>query len=93
MKSIISRLFDNELYESESLVGREERKKKKIEETRGKAHDALWNTLSRAQQDLFRAWELENGIMNDEEVEAAYVRGFKTGALLGFEVSNFDFGD
>ena len=93
MKNIIQRLYDGELYESGNIIDKAQWKKTKTEESRGKAHDALWNTLSASQQDLFRAWELESSNIWTEEIEEAYTRGFKIGALLGFEINNVDFDD
>lgn len=91
MKSIITKLYNGELYELENSEQKELRKKLKTEESRGKMHDALWKTLSHEQQNLFREWELESGSIWEEEIEAAYLNGFKLGALLGLEIGETDF--
>ena len=91
MKSIISQLYASELSDFKSIEEKEIYKKMKIEESRGKKHDALWDSLSPEQQTLFRDWEFEEGDAWIEEIEAAYERGFKIGALLGLEIGRANF--
>ena len=93
MKSIITKLYNDESLKPENEEQRELRKKIRKEETRGKAHDELWNTLSDKQKELFREWEMEYGGVWEEEVERYYVQGFKIGTLLGLELSDVDFSD
>ena len=93
MKSIITKLYNGELYELKSTEQKKLRTKLKTEESRGKMHDALWSTLSPEQQNLFREWEFESGSIWNEEIEEAYLHGFKLGALLGLEISDTDFED
>ncbi|MBO5363347.1 MAG: hypothetical protein J6A46_03365 [Clostridia bacterium] len=91
MKSIITKLYNDESLKLENEEQRELRKQLRKEEARDKAHDELWNTLSDKQKDLFRKWELEYGCVWEEEVERYYAQGFKAGALLGLELGNADF--
>ena len=91
MKSIIHELYASEFLDFKSIEEKELYKKMKIEEARDKKHDAIWNTLSPEQKTLFREWEFEEGDVWMEEIEEAYAKGFKIGALLGLELGHANF--
>lgn len=90
MKNIIDQLYYGQICESENIIDVKEQKLRQQQNLCAQAHDMFWNSLSEEQKAAFEKWELLNGSSWSEEVKAAYVRGFKIGALIGFEVNKID---
>ena len=83
MKNVIQRLYYGQLREIEN-TGKELPKRNSV--ARDKAYKLLTESFSEEQKKLFSAWEDTYGEQLCDTAEAAYIRGFKTGALFGIEI-------
>ena len=90
MKNIISRLYYDELY-PDYFDDKKQRKKEQLKQEWDKKHSRLHDSLSEKQKDYFNAWLDVDGLEWNDTVEAAFIRGFKIGALIGIEINNIDF--
>ena len=86
MKNILQKLYNGELYESENMVKEKSSEQSKQTERILKAYDGLMETLSKEQKELFKKWQDLDAFDWLDSVEAAYLRGFKTGMLIAIEV-------
>ena len=91
MQGIINKLFNGDAPESEKLIDSAIYKRNAKLDDAQKRETKLVNALSDEQKRLFNEWRTaQDGIWCDE-VDLAYERGFKTGALLMIEVHNINF--
>ena len=86
MKNILQQLYYGELYECENIVKEKKPHQSKQTEKILKAYDTFLATLSKEQTELFENWQNLDGFDWVDSVEAAYLRGFKTGMLIAIEV-------
>lgn len=84
MKDILKNLYNGFLNESERS-----RKRTETDEKMDGAYEAMYKTLTEEQKRLFEEFYFYSGGVLGEQEEEAYVRGFKTGAWLVFELFDF----
>ena len=86
MESIINKLFNGGVPETEKLLDPTLYKRNKQLDDAENKFSMLLASLNKEQTALFEAWrDIEDSIWVSE-VDRAYARGFKTGALLMIEV-------
>ena len=87
MQSLINKLFNGNLTaECEKLIDPATHERNAKLDDAEKREVKLVNTLNEEQKKLFNEWRTtQDGIWCDE-VDLAYERGFKTGALLMVEI-------
>ena len=92
MQGIINKLFNGDTpAECEKLIDSAIYKRNAKLDDAEKRETELVNALSDEQKRLFNEWRTaQDGVWCDE-VDLAYERGFKTGALLMIEVHNINF--
>ncbi len=90
MIKVIDKLFNGNIAESENLFTREESKRNKHLENADNKMGLLMATMNDKQKELFAAWQLEENELWCDEVETAYIRGFKTGVHIIVEAYNFE---
>ena len=92
MQSLINKLFNgNTMPESEKLIDSKPFKRNTALDNADKKERELLKTFNDEQKKLFDEWRFfSDGIWSDE-VDLAYERGFKTGALLMTEIYDIQF--
>ncbi len=90
MIKVIDKLFNGDAAENEKLfVKDDEQRQEKLKDAEAKMN-LLMETLNDQQKKLFEAWRWADDGLWVYEVDAAYLRGFKTGTHLMIEVYNFN---
>ena len=84
MKKIIEHIYYGLINESERHV-----EKTEYDEIAIERREALLNSLTEQQKQLFEDFYESNCLHFGEMEKSAYERGFKTGIWLGLEVSDF----
>lgn len=88
MRTMIRKLYYGEMSDSDNLIGKEERKRRKELDEWEKAYDTLLKSLTSEQEEFFNKWEKSDAGQWSEEVALAYERGFRRGALFIIDVYN-----
>jgi hypothetical protein len=92
MQSLINKLFNgNANAECENLIDSAMHERNVKLDDAEKRETKFVNTLSDEQKKLFNEWRTAQGDVWCDEVDLAYERGFKTGALLMIEVHDITF--
>ncbi len=89
MESIINKLFNGTTPQVEKLLETNDGTRDKLLKQAEIKLDSLFSALNEKQQTLFEEWHAIEDELWSDEVDRAYARGFKTGALLMIEVHDF----
>ncbi len=91
MQSLINKLFNgNTKPECEKLIDPRQTRNAKLDEAQ-KREEKLLTSLNEEQKEIFNKWrDCEEALWCDE-IDLAYERGFKTGALVMKEVYDINF--
>ena len=90
MIKVIDKLFNGNISESENLFSKaNDERDKKLAEAEEKIN-LLMETMNDKQKELFDAWRFADDGLRCDEVNTAYVRGFKSGAHLIIELYDFE---
>ena len=91
MHSLINHLFNGTIAEIEKISPKDREERNKKLDKAAEQQERLFATLTKEQRKLFDEWQFpENDIWTDE-VDFAYERGFKIGALLMMEILHIEF--
>lgn len=92
MQSLISKLFNGESpAQCEKLIDPAIYVRNTKMDEAAKKETSLLSTLNEEQKNLFNEWRTDQDDIWCDEVDLAYERGFKTGALLMIEVHDIHF--
>lgn len=86
MEGIINKLFNGGIPETEKLLDPILQKRNLLLDDAEKKFSMLLSSLNKEQKELFEAWRTVEDAIWVDEVDRAYVRGFKIGSLLMIEV-------
>ena len=86
MESIINKLFNGTTPQVEKLLETSDSARDKLLKQAETKLDSLFAALNKKQQTLFEEWRAIEDELWLDEIDRAYSRGFKTGALLMIEV-------
>ena len=91
MQGVINQLFNGTIAEIEKISPKDRDERNKKLDKAAEQQERLFATFTKEQRKLFEKWQFcENDIWTDE-VDFAYERGFKIGALLMMEILNTKF--